>query len=608
MKLPLVALCGRPNVGKSTLFNRLTRTRAALVHDLPGMTRDKSYGRVTCLTEEGEPFEVYDLVDTGGLDFEGDDVITQGITRIAQAAMQESHVIILMVDAHDGWNPADAEIAMRIRPQGKPAILVVNKIDGVRGGSPDGAFYELGFDKVHVISANHGDGVPELLESIRALLPFHRTPEEAEIHDLGDELRFAIIGRPNVGKSSLTNRLLGYERSLVSDVAGTTRDTVDTVFHVAERIYRLIDTAGIRRKGKTHEGAEKLSILKAKQAMARADVSLLLIDAVEGVTHQDAVIAGYAQEAGAAVILVVNKWDLVDKDTFTAIDFEEKLRHDLGFLQASPMIFISALTGQRVTKLFAVIHEVADAHAKRVPTGRLNQFLRDSVARMSPPAVDGKLPKLYFMTQVGTRPPSFVIKTNTDRDLHFSYQRYLENRLREEFDFVGTPIRFAFRKKDKGEVAEEGTAKVRRILDPGEGLKPGRQKEPKAARAGGRPPRKRESKLALDGAPEGAADFAPVPDSKPVAVKRAPRAAAPAKTAAPRVAKPAPATGGETPARKKSAAPAKRAPAGIHPKGPNQRKRAATSPKKGKTGPRKGSAPRSGKAAARPVRAAKKRS
>jgi GTP-binding protein len=586
-------------VGKSTLFNRLTRTRAALVHDLPGMTRDRSYGRVTCLTEEGDPFEMFDLVDTGGLDFEGEDVITQGITRIAQAAMQEAHVLVLMVDAHAGWNPLDAEIGARIRPQGKPAILVVNKIDGVRGGSPDGAFYELGFDEVHIISASHGDGVPELLESIRTKLPFHRTPEEAEIHEPGDELRFAIIGRPNVGKSSLTNRLLGYERSLVSAIAGTTRDTVDTVFHVNDRIYRLIDTAGIRRKGKTHEGAEKLSILKAKQAMARADVSLLLIDAVEGVTHQDAVIAGYAQEAGAAVILVVNKWDLVDKDTYTAIAFEEKLRDDLGFLQHSPMIFISALTGQRVTKLFAIIHEVADAHARRITTGKLNQFLRDAVGNMSPPAVDGKLPKLFFMTQVGVRPPSFVIKTNTDRELHFSYQRYLENRLREEFAYVGTPIRFAFRKKDKGDVQDEGVAKVRRILDPGEGLKPGRQKEGKAApRTTGRPMRQRTLKVEVTPASEDGPEVRKsVPDRKKPAPKAPPKAPKAAAAEAP--VKKAPA---------KPKAPAvKKAPPGIHAKGPKQTRRAVAAPRKGKTGPRKGTAPKSGRATARPVRAAKKR-
>jgi GTP-binding protein len=593
MKLPLVALCGRPNVGKSTLFNRLTRSRAALVHDLPGMTRDRSYGRVTCLSEEGDPTEVFELVDTGGLDFEGEDVITQGITRIAQAAMQEAHVLVLIVDAHDGWNPLDAEIGARIRPQGKPAILVVNKMDGVRGGSPDGAFYELGFDEVHVISASHGDGVPELLASIQERLPFHRSPEEAEIHEPSDELRFAIIGRPNVGKSSLTNRLLGYERSLVSEVAGTTRDTVDTVFNVNERIYRLIDTAGIRRKGKTHEGAEKLSILKAKQAMARADVSLLLIDAVEGVTHQDAVIAGYAQEAGAAVILVVNKWDLVDKDTFTAIAFEEKLRDDLGFLQHSPMIFISALTGQRVTKLFAIIHEVADAHARRIPTGKLNQFLREAVSAMSPPAVDGKLPKIYFMTQVGVRPPSFVLKTNTDRELHFSYQRYLENRLREEFGFTGTPIRLAFRKKEKGDNLDDGVAKVRKILDPGEGLKPGRQKSGKAPRTTGRPQRPRlgGSKAAAEGAPEAAPRVRPE---------------APARAAEPR-------SNGEAPVRKAAprAEPAKapkKAPAGIHPKGPKQARRAASGPKKGKTGPRRGVAPKSGRATAKLVRAPKKRS
>jgi len=491
MKLPLVALCGRPNVGKSTLFNRLTRSRAALVHDLPGMTRDRSYGRLTFLDEEGEPSEVCELVDTGGLDFEGDDVITLGITRLAESAMAEAHVLLLMVDAHDGLNPVDTEIADRVRRLGKPSILVVNKMDGVKGGVPDSGFYTLGFDEIHVISASHGDGMTDLLASIHEKLPFHRTPEEAEQHDLADETRFAIIGRPNVGKSSLTNKLLGYERSLVSDVAGTTRDSVDTIFTVEDRLYRLIDTAGIRRKGKTTEGAEKLSILKAKQAMARADVSLLLIDAVEGVTHQDAVIAGYAQEAGAAVILVVNKWDLVEKDTFTSIDFEEKVRFDLGFLNHAPMIFISALSGQRVFKLFAMINEVAEAHSRRIPTGKLNQFLRDAVSAMSPHATDGKLPKLFFMTQVGVRPPSFVIKANTDRGLHFSYVRYLENRLRAEFGFTGTPLRLSIQKRQTGEDGPpKEEAKVRRILDPGEGLKPGRrtvQKQDAEAVVPGRP-------------------------------------------------------------------------------------------------------------------------
>ena len=476
MKLPLVALCGRPNVGKSTLYNRLTRSREALVHDLPGMTRDRTYGRVACCDEAGEPVEIFELIDTGGLDFDGEDVITQGITRLSQAAMNEANVLVLIVDAHDGWNPADAEIASRIRTLGKPSILVINKIDGVKGGSPDGAFYGLGFDEIHIISASHGSNVPELLEAIRAHLPFHRTPEEAEQHDPGDELRLAIIGRPNVGKSSLCNKLLGYERSLVSEVAGTTRDTVDTVFHVENRVYRLIDTAGIRRKGKTNEGAEVLSILKAKQAMARADVSLLLLDAEEGVTHQDAVIAGYAQEAGAAVILAVNKWDKIPKDTYTSLQFEEKIRFDLGFLNHAPMIFISALTGQRVSKLFTLIDEVAAAHARRVPTAKLNQFLRDAVVAMSPHAVDGKIPKLYFITQVGVRPPTFVIKANTDRGLHFSYMRFLENRLRTEFGFTGTPIRLNIQKKHRDEDGPKSEVAVRRILDVGAGLKPGRRR------------------------------------------------------------------------------------------------------------------------------------
>ncbi len=479
MKLPLVALCGRPNVGKSTLFNRLTRTRAALVHDLPGMTRDRSYGRVTCESEEHVAEEVFELVDTGGLDYEGDDVITAGITRMAQAALSEAHVTVMLVDGQAGMTTGDEEIAQRLLRLGKPFILAVNKMDGVRGGSPDGAFYGFGAEEVIPIAAAHGKGTQQLLDAIRARLPFHRTPEEAQAHSLEDELRLALIGRPNVGKSSLTNKLLGYERSLVSEVAGTTRDTVDTVFHRNDRIFRLIDTAGIRRKGKTTEGAEKLSILKAKQAMARADVSLLLIDAVEGVTHQDAVVAGYAQEAGAAVILVVNKWDLVPKDTYTTLAFEEKIRHDLGFLQHAPMLFISALTGQRVSKLFDVIASVADSHARRVGTGELNRFLRESVGAFAPHAIEGgKIPKLFFMTQVGVRPPSFVIKANTDRGLHFSYMRYLENRLREDFGFEGTPIRLSIQKKGKGEEGvEPEVAAVRRILDPGEGLKPSRSNE-----------------------------------------------------------------------------------------------------------------------------------
>jgi len=477
MKVPVVAICGRPNVGKSTLFNRITRGRAALVHDLPGMTRDRSYGRVACLDDTGATVEVFDIIDTGGLDFEGDDVMTQGITRMAERALEEAHVILLMVDGQAGFTTGDAEIAQRALRLGKPIILVVNKADGMKGGAPDSAFYELGFAEMHVVSSAHGDGVADLLEATRGLLPFHRTPEEADEHDKSSELRFAIIGRPNVGKSSLTNRLLGFERSLVSEIAGTTRDTVDTIFRRGEKVYRLIDTAGIRRKGKTTEGAEILSIMKAKQAMARADVSLLLIDALEGATHQDAVIAGYAQDAGAAVILVVNKWDAVEKDGYTAIKKEELVRHGLGFLHHAPMIFVSALTGQRVSKLFDMIDTVAASHSQRIPTGELNRFLRESVSAMSPPAVGGKLPKFMFMTQVGTRPPSFVIKSNAGGSTHFSYLRFLENRLREEFGFLGTPIRISVQKAQKGDEPAQAGAKVRKILDVGRGLKPGRRKK-----------------------------------------------------------------------------------------------------------------------------------
>ncbi|MDR1841285.1 MAG: ribosome biogenesis GTPase Der [Holophagales bacterium] len=475
MKLPLVAICGRPNVGKSTLFNRITRTRAALIHDLPGMTRDLSYGRVVCLDNSGVPVEVFDLIDTGGLNYEGQDVITLGITRMAESAIKEAHVILLMVDGHAGFTTGDAEIAQRVLRLGKPAILVVNKLDGMKGGAPDGAFYELGFEEMRMVSSTHGDGVADLLESVRSALPFHRTPEEAEEHHASDELRFAIIGRPNVGKSSMANCLLGFERSLVSEVAGTTRDAVDAIFKRGDKVYRLIDTAGIRRKGRTSQGAEILSVLKAKQAMARADVSLLLIDALEGVTHQDAVIAGYAQDAGAAVILAVNKWDAVEKDGFTAIQMEDHIRRELGFLQHAPMIFISALTGQRVSRLFNLIDEVAASHSRRISTGEMNRFLAETVAAMNPPAVDGKLPKLFYMAQVGVRPPSFVIKANICGGIHFSYLRYMENRLRDEFGFIGTPIRLSVQKARKDNEPAMPRARVRRILDVGEGLKPSRK-------------------------------------------------------------------------------------------------------------------------------------
>jgi GTP-binding protein len=483
MKAPVVAICGRPNVGKSTLFNRITRGRAALVHDLPGMTRDRSYGRVACLDDLGEATEVFDLIDTGGLDFEGTDAMTVGITRMAERALEEAHVILLMVDGQAGFTTGDAEIAQRALRLGKPAILVVNKSDGMKGGAPDGAFYELGLAEMHVVSSAHGDGVGDLLEAIGRLLPFHRTPKEAGEHDKSDELRFAIIGRPNVGKSSLTNCLLGYERSLVSEIAGTTRDAVDTIFRRGERVYRLIDTAGIRRKGKTTEGAEILSVMKAKQAMARADVSLLLLDTLEGATHQDAVIAGYAQEAGAAVVLVANKWDAVEKDGYTAIKIEGRIRQELGFLRHAPMIFVSALTGQRVSKLFGLIDAVAASHSLRIPTGELNRFLGESVAAMAPPAVDGRLPKLMIMTQVGTRPPSFVIKSNTSGDMHFSYIRYLENRLREAYGFQGAPIRISVQKARKGGDPPTEGARVRKILDVREGLKPGqRRRKPRKDR------------------------------------------------------------------------------------------------------------------------------
>ena len=476
MKLPLVALCGRPNVGKSTLFNRLTRSREALVHDLPGMTRDRSYGLVEILDAEAKVTEIFECVDTGGLDFEGSDVITQGITRMADQALDEAQVICFLVDGHDGCTSADEEIALRLQRTGKPILLVINKVDGMKGGAPDGAFYRFGFDAILPISASHGEGVPKLLTAIQKRLPFHRRPNEIDIAPPDDELRIAIIGRPNVGKSSLTNRILGYERSLVSELAGTTRDTVDTVFKRGSQTYRLIDTAGIRRKGKTFEGAEKLSIVKARQAMARADVSLLLIDAVEGSTHQEAVVAGYAQDAGAAIILVINKWDLVEKDGFTTLAMEDKLRRQLGFLHHAPLIFISSLTGQRVSSLFPMIDSVAKAHRQRISTAELNRFLRASVSAMNPPTKNsGQLTKLYFMTQVGVRPPSFVIKANASGILHFSYIRFLENRLREQFGFQGTPIRIAVKKKQSSDVEEEDVAKVRKVISPKLGIKPSKK-------------------------------------------------------------------------------------------------------------------------------------
>ncbi len=437
MAKPVVAIVGRPNVGKSLLFNKLTGRRTAIVEDTPGVTRDRIYGDCEW---NGRAFS---LVDTGGIEPGTDSEMLQFMRRQAEIAIETADVIVMVTDVTVGLTAADSAVASMLQRAKKPVVLAVNKCDSVGPVNPDVyEFYALGLGDPIEVSAVHGHGTGDLLDACVAAFP----PEEAEEAD-DDVIKVAIIGKPNVGKSSLLNRILGEERAIVSDVAGTTRDAIDSDFENEFGRYRFIDTAGLRRRSKVDDAVERYSGLRTVSAIERADVCLILIDAREGVTEQDTKIAGLAHEAGKASVIVVNKWDAVEKETGTMARMTDDVRRDLPYMTYAPVVFLSALTGQRVDRIFEQINAVANAAAMRITTGMLNSILEDAMARVQPPSDKGRRLKIYYMTQAGVKPPHFVIFCNDARLFHFSYQRYLENQIRAVFGLTGTPVRLTIRQK-----------------------------------------------------------------------------------------------------------------------------------------------------------------
>jgi GTPase len=485
-KLPSIVIVGRPNVGKSTLFNRLTGTRRSIVTDEPGITRDRIYGTAVW---RGRPFEI---VDTGGLLPDDRALIPREILKQAQAAIADATSLVLVVDARAGATPLDLDLARRLRRTGKPFVVAVNKVDTLRQEDLAAQFYEIG-GEIFPFSAEHGLGVDDLLDALTR--DFRASTETESVAPEKSEVQVAIIGRPNVGKSTLLNQLAGAERSIVSAEPGTTRDAVDTVVLRGGASYRFIDTAGIRRKGKTNLIAEKLSVMMARRHLERADVALLVADAALGVTASDATIAGYAQESGCSVIVVMNKWDLAlekaqeaaqqlqkqhlkqsqerrplnpkqhpSDPTRLAPEYEVLIREKLKFLPYAPIVFISALTGEHVEKLYALIDRVAEARKRRISTGELNRWLASvDLARGTSPGAHRV--KIYYMTQSTVSPPTFIVFTNQRQRLHFSYERFLENRLREQFDFFGSPIRFIQRFRERARDERERPTQKRRRAD-----------------------------------------------------------------------------------------------------------------------------------------------
>ena len=438
MILPIVAIVGRPNVGKSTLFNRLVGRRKAIVDDMPGVTRDRNYETVT-------RFDVpFILIDTGGFEPESSDRLLQQMREQSRLAMEEADVILFLMDGRAGLNPADVEVVEMLRRVDKPVFFVVNKVDGETLEVAASEFYSLGVDNLLTISAEHNRGVRDLMDEVVAALPQRTTnPEER------NATKIAVVGRPNVGKSSLVNRLLGYERVVANPTPGTTRDSVDTWFTCNKKRYLLIDTAGIRRKGKTTQKIEKYSVVDSLRSIERADVVLIVLNAEEGVTEQDERIAGYAFEAGKACIFVVNKWDAIEKDNSSVGRFVDKIRTEFKYLAFVPIVFVSAKTGQRLNRIMEEVEKVMAQYVKRVTTSELNRIFSAAVESHHHPLVMGRRVKFYFATQVGTRPPTFVIFTNRPDGMHFSYERYLVNKFREAFDFTGTPLRLLFRGRER---------------------------------------------------------------------------------------------------------------------------------------------------------------
>lgn len=438
MSLPIVAVVGRPNVGKSTLFNKLVGKRLSIVEDTPGVTRDRIYSKCEWRNRE------FMIVDTGGIEPASDDVILAQMRRQAQVAIEKADVIVFLTDMHCGVTADDYEVASMLQKSGKPVILAVNKCDGI--GEPPPEFYEfynLGMGDPFPVSALHGHGSGDLLDEIFKYFPGEDEPEYDE-----EYIKVAVIGKPNVGKSSLINRIAGEERAIVSDIAGTTRDATDTIIENEDGKYVFIDTAGIRRKSKITEKIEHYSVLRAYMAVDRADVCVIVIDALVGFTDQDSKVAGYAHEQGKACIVAVNKWDAVDKSTGTMEEYSNDLKEKFSFMSYVPFIFISAKTGQRVDKLFELINSVNSQNCMRITTGMLNDVLSYATTRVQPPSDKGRRLKIYYMTQASVRPPTFVVFVNRADLFHFSYQRYIENQIRQTFGLTGTPVRFVIRERD----------------------------------------------------------------------------------------------------------------------------------------------------------------
>ena len=437
MAKPIVAIVGRPNVGKSTLFNRIAGERISIVEDTPGVTRDRIYADAEWLDHH------FTLIDTGGLEPDSDDMMLKHMYSQAEIAISSADVILFVVDVRTGMTDMDMQVANILRKADKPVVLAVNKVDDLaKYGMQVYEFYSLGLGDPFGVSGGQMIGLGDLLDEVVKHFPADKDDSAED-----DSIKVAIIGKPNVGKSSLVNRILGENRVIVSDVAGTTRDAIDSEYELNGQTYVFIDTAGMRRKAKIKESIEKYSIIRAVAAVERADVCILMINAVEGITEQDTKVAGIAHEAGKAVIIAVNKWDLIEKDNHTMNKFLKDIDTEFKYLSYAPRIFISAATGQRVTKLFELITMVSENNSRRIATGMLNDVLIEAMAMNQPPAEKGKQLRIYYMTQVSVKPPTFVLFVNDTELLHFSYKRYLENQLRDAFGFVGTPIHFIARNR-----------------------------------------------------------------------------------------------------------------------------------------------------------------
>lgn len=438
MAKPVVAIVGRPNVGKSTLFNRIVGHRIAIEENTPGVTRDRLYGEAEWLNR------AFNVIDTGGIELYTDDQIIKQVREQAQLAIEEAHVIIFVVDAQTGLTPPDEEIAQILHKSDKPVVVAVNKVDHPKQRDELFDFYALGFGDPYPVSGAHGKGIGDLLDKVVSHFPQDLGQEYGE-----DVIRIAVIGRPNVGKSSIVNAILGEDRVIVSPIPGTTRDAVDTLFSRNDQQFVLIDTAGMRKKGRVYEKTEKYSVLRALRAIERSDVVLMVLNAEEGILEQDKRIAGYAHEAGRGLIIVVNKWDAIQKDDRTHSQFIKQIRQELHFIDYAPILFVSAKTKQRINTILPKVQEVAEQHAFRLPTHLVNELLMDAIAYNPPPTKKGRKLKIKYGAQVSVKPPTFVLFVNDKELMHFSYERYLINKIRETFPFEGTPLKLLIRQNER---------------------------------------------------------------------------------------------------------------------------------------------------------------